>query len=429
MKKQIYLLIPILLGIVFCCLAIAKYGIYNIEFGDTNDYINAANSFLNGTPYPLQSEFHPMFRPPMFSYLIAVVWLIFPQSILAIKFTQILLHVGTVIIAYKTIYEILKKNTPAFFGAFIVAINPLLAAHTVDFYTEPLHTFLCILAMFLLVKMLKADRFMYFAAFYAGVVFGLATLTRPAILGVAVLSFLVVAAVHLKDSQRFRYLIASAILFVSTFLTILPWTYQNYKNTGEFILVNDGFSYNLWLGNLPGTIQLYEGEFKTKEENQAFADYYWGTVQEDKLKELQANDNYYQLKINEREKVWRREALANMTADYNLTARLFVGKFKAFWTPFLNHFTYGKTVVNLVALFVIFTYIFGLYGMYIFSKDKIGKNYVILLLVTFAVTTAIHVLIFGFVRYRVPNVDPYLSMLSGVAVWQICSKFLPRLNS
>jgi 4-amino-4-deoxy-L-arabinose transferase-like glycosyltransferase len=177
-QKTLYWVIPATFACLLSCLFIYVYGFYKLDFGDTNDYINAANSFLNGTPYPLQSEFHPMFRPPMFSYLIAVVWLVFPNSILAIKFTQILLHVGTVIIAYKTIYDILKKNTPAFFGAFIVAINPLLAAHTVDFYTEPLHTFLCILAMFLLVKMLKADRFMYFAAFYAGVVFGLVVFNR-----------------------------------------------------------------------------------------------------------------------------------------------------------------------------------------------------------------------------------------------------------
>jgi 4-amino-4-deoxy-L-arabinose transferase-like glycosyltransferase len=427
MKNKLFIIIPIFAGIAFSLITISTYGWEKIDFGDTNDYINAANSFLNGTPYPLQSEFHPMFRPPMFSYLIAIVWLIFPQSIIAIKITQIFLLAATVFIAYKTVYEVLGKNIPAFFGALVVAINPLLAAHTVDFFTEPLHTFLCILAMFLLVKMLKAERFMYFAAFYAGVVFGMATLCRPAILGVALLLFVVVALIHLKDKQRNRYLVATAILFVSTFLTILPWTYQNYKNTGEFILVNDGFSYNLWLGNLPGTIKLYEGEFASKEENQAFADYYWGTVQIEKLKELDKNDNYYQLKINEREKVWRREAIKNLTEDYGLTARLFVGKFKAFWTPFLNRFSYGNTVVNLIALFVTATYIFGFYGIYIFSKDTIGKKYVVLLLVTFAVTTAIHVVIFGFVRYRVPNVDPYLSMLTGVAIWQILSKFFPNV--
>lgn len=429
MKNTWFYLVPISVSIIFAIFTIWTFGFYKLDFGDTNDYINGANAFLNRTPYPLQSEFHPMFRPPMFSYLIAVVWLIFPNSILAIKFTQVLLHAGAVFLAYKTVYEIMKKQLPAFFGALVVAVHPLLIAHTVDFYTEPLHTFLCILGMYLLVKMLKAERFMYFTAFYAGIVFGMATLCRPAILGVALLMFLIIPILNWKDKQRFRFLIATGILFVSTFATILPWTYYNYRQTGEFILVNDGFSYNLWLGNLPGTIKLYEGSFETKEENQAFADYYWGTVQIEKLKELEQTDNYSNLKINEREKVWRREALKNMTADYDLTTRLMIGKLKNFWTPFMNRFIYGNTIVNLVALFVIATYILGFYGMYIFWKNKIGKSYVVLLLITFAVTTAIHVLIFGFVRYRVPNVDPYLSMLAGVTAWKIALRFFPKLNT
>jgi 4-amino-4-deoxy-L-arabinose transferase-like glycosyltransferase len=429
MKNKLFIILPIFVGIVFSLLAISTYGFDKIEFGDTEDYINGANAFLNHTQYPLRSVFHPMFRPPMFSYLIACVWLIFPQSIIAVKITQVILHAASVFIAYKTVYEILGKKIPAFFGASIVAINPLLAAHTVDFYTEPLHTFLCILAMFLLVKFLQNDNFLYFKAFYTGVVFGLATLCRPAILGVAVCVIAVIALMQLRENKRVKYILASAFMFFSILLTIAPWTYHNYRETGEFILVNDGFSYNLWLGNLPGTIKLYEGTFASKEENQAFADYYWGDVQFEKIAELEKTDNFSTLKINEREKVWRREAVKNMTQDYGLTARLMVGKLWAFWTPFLNHFTYGDTVVNLVALFVVATYIFGLYGMYIFFSDKTGKKYVILLLVTFAVTTAIHVLIFGFVRYRVPNVDPYLSMLTGVAIWQILSKFLPRLDS
>ncbi len=151
MFKKYCSVIPVILGFGVSILAILYFGVDRIEFGDTNDYINGANAFLNGTPYPLRSEFHPMFRPPMFSYLIALVWLIFPQSILAIKFTQVLLHAGTIFLAYKTVLEVLKKQFPAFFGALVVAVHPLLVAHTVDFYTEPLHTFLCILGMFLLV--------------------------------------------------------------------------------------------------------------------------------------------------------------------------------------------------------------------------------------------------------------------------------------
>jgi hypothetical protein len=338
-------------------------------------------------------------------------------------------HASTVFFAYKTVYEILRREAPAVLGALVVAINPLLAAHTVDFYTEPLHTFLCMLGMYLLVRVLKSDGISYSRAAAVGVVFGLATLCRPAVLGVAIAVIVVFVVVQIKESDRVKQVLGAGIMLAGLFFTVLPWTYHNYVRTGEFILVNDGFGYNLWLGNLPGTLRLYEGSFASKEENQAFADHYWGTVQNEKLAQLEQTDNYSSLGINQREKIWRREALVNMSADSGITARLMIGKLGAFWTPFLNRWVYGNTVVDLIALFVISTYVFGLFGMYIFFRDRVGRKYVALLVVTFLVTTAIHVLIFGFVRYRVPNVDPYLSMLTGVAVWHVTARFLPQLDS
>lgn len=422
------MILPALIGFSLAVLTIFYFGVDKIDFGDTEDYINAANAFLNGTPYPRKSVFHPMFRPPLFPLLVAAVWSIFPKSILAIKIAQALLHAATVLTAYKIVYELVKKEAPAFFGALLCAVNPLLLAHTVDFYTEPLYAFLCALAMLFLVKMLKTDEFLYRRAFYAGAIFGLATLCRPAILGVAICLGVFVALMFLKDIKRNRYLAAAGVFLISIFLAIAPWTFYNYRTTGEFILVNDGFSYNLWLGNLPETVRLYEADFASKEENQAFADYVWGEVQTNKLKELERNDNYSSLKLNEREKIWRREAVENLTQDYAVTTRLMTGKLKSFWTPFLNHFTYGWKIVIPVALFVIFTYLFGAYGAYLVAKDKAGKRFIVLLAISFAATTAIHVLIFGFVRYRVPNVDPYLCMLAGVVVWQIALKFFPRYN-
>ena len=428
MSKKWWIL-PCIVGSAFSLLAISYFGWEKVEFGDAEDYINGAKAFLNGTPYPLRSVFHPMFRPPLFSLLIAGVWSIFPESIVVIKLTQCLLHGLTVFFAYKTVYEVLRKEVPAVLGALVVAINPLLAAHTVDFFTEPLHTFLCMLAMYLAVKLLKSERFSYLTALSTGVVFGLATLCRPAILGVAVAVIAVFVWVQIREIDRSKRILGAGLMILGIFVTISPWTYHNYVRTSEFILVNDGFGYNLWLGNLPGTLRLYEGTFASKEENQAFADHYWGTVQNEKLAELEQTDNYSALGINEREKVWRREAIANMSADTGITARLMIGKLGAFWTPFLNRWVYGNTVVNLIAFFVISTYILALYGMYVFWGDKAGRRFVALLIVTFLVTTAIHVLIFGFVRYRVPNVDPYLSMLTGVAVWHIAARFFPQLES
>ena len=429
LKRNLLIIFPMAVAIIFSILAIYAYGVNNLEFGDTQDYINAANAFLNGTPYPRESIQHPMFRPPLFPLFIAAIWSIFPDSTLAVKLAQALLHAATVFIAFKIIYELTSKEIPAFLGALLCAVHPLLAGHTVDFYTEPLHTFLCALAMFWLIKFLKSDKSLNLYAVLTGITFGLATLCRPAILGVAICLVAVIVLIQFVELRKLKYLSASALLIASIFLTIAPWTYYNYRTTGEFILVNDGFSYNLWLGNLPETIQLYEGGFQSKEENQRFADHVWGTVKIEKVNELEKTDNYSSLSFNEKEKVWRREALENLKQDYGLTARLMIGKTWSFWTPFLNHFTYGKKVVALVAAFVIGIYVFGIYGASVIWKDNLGRKFVILLVVTFLVTTAIHVLIFGFVRYRVPNVDPYLSMLTGIAIWHLAAKFIPRLNS
>lgn len=427
-RKTLFIIVAVFAAAAFSLVAIAFFGFEKIEFGDTQDYVNAANSFLNGTPYPRRSIAHPMFRPPLFPALVAAVWSVFPESVVAVKLFQTLLHAATVFVVFKIVYEVLRKEIPAFFGALICAVNPLLAAHTVDFFTEPLHTFLCALAMYALLKFLKTENFLYQWAILTGAVFGLATLCRPAILGVAVCLFAVVALVQFLEKKTIERLVLPVVMMGSLLLTVAPWTLQNYRDTSEFILVNDGFSYNLWLGNLPETIELYEGEFKTKEENQRFADRVWGEVQQAKLAELEQKDNYSQLGFNEREKIWRREAVAELTQDYGLTARLVFGKTLAFWTPFLNHFTYGKKTVWLVAAFVIGIYILGAYGARVFALDKTGRKFVILLAVTFVVTTAIHALIFGFVRYRVPNVDPYLSMLAGVAIWRIAVKMFPRFE-
>lgn len=147
-RKNLTIILPVVTAIILSIFAVRFFGFEKVEFGDAQDYINAANSFLNGTPYPRQSVAHPMFRPPLFPYFIAAIWAVFPNSVVAVKLFQAILHGATVFVIYKIAYEVLRKEIPAFFGAMVCAINPLLVAHTVDFYTEPLHTFLCALAMF-----------------------------------------------------------------------------------------------------------------------------------------------------------------------------------------------------------------------------------------------------------------------------------------
>lgn len=423
LRKLLSAYVPVIIALGFALTLCYVYGFERADFGDANDYINAAKSFLTGAPYPLRSEFHPMFRPPLYPLFIAGLWSIFQESNVAVKIAQAFLHGATCLVVFQIVWEVLKRQAPAFLAALVTAINPLLAAHTVDFFTEPLHTFLLALAMLFIVKLLKGGKFLYFNAAFAGVLFGLATLCRPSAQGVLICLLPAICLLKIGDTGHFRRFAASGVLLLASFAAIIPWTIHNYRATGEFILVNDGFSYNLWLGSLPETIRLYEGGFKTAEENQQFADRIWGSVQREKLAELEQTDAYSSLSYNERERVWRREAMKNIAADYGVAARITWGKIWTYWTPFLNPFTYGYKVVALVALFVIGIYFLGTYGAFVFSRNEVGRNFVVLLAVMFVVSTGIHLLIMGFVRYRVPYVDPYLSLLAGVALWHLGERF------
>ncbi len=422
-KRDLIAFVPVLVAVTFSILAIWFFGFGKMVFGDANDYIAGARAFLNHTPYPHQSELHPMFRPPLFPLFIAMIWKVFPDSIVAVKFGQAILHGGTCWVIYRIVFEVLGKRIPAFLGAMVCAINPLLVAHTVDFFTEPLHTFMFALGILFAARFLKNGDRAFVNAAIAGVVFGLATLCRPSALGIVLSTLPVIVLLKLRDPRRLRWIAACGVFFVFIFGAIAPWTYYNYKTTGEFILVNDGFSYNLWLGNHPATIRIYENDFKDVEDNQRFADYIWGDMIKDKVKELERTDNYSSLKFNQREKVWRREAIKNYEQDPVKARTIFLGKARTYWTPFLNTLVYGWKKVAIVATFVIGVFVFGVYGAVVFCRTTNGREVVVVLACIFVVATLIHMLIAGLVRYRVPYVDPYLSMLAGVGVWDLGRRF------
>lgn len=426
--RRIFMFVPAVIGIVFSILAIWFYGFENFGSVDTNDYINAANSFLNGTPYPLQGE-HPVFRAPVFPAFIALIWSIFPDSVIAFKIAQALFHGATCLVIFQIIYEILRKNIPAFTGAVICAVNPLLAAQTVDFLTEPLQTFLVAVAFFFLVRILKGKSHLYLNAIILGLIFGLAALCRPTIFPVILGLVPVIFLLFFKDAKlRKTYFTASCLIYLGLFAVILPWTYSNYRRTGEIILIVNGFGYNFWLGNHPDTIRLYEGTYADKEDNQAFADYWTSELPRAKMKELEETDNLSSLPLNKQEQVWRREALKNITSDYFLTARLFWGKVKFYWNPFLNKFVYPYPFVIMVALFICGLYLFSLIGALILWKDDLGRKIVIVLAAQFLFATILHAAIIGNVRYRTPYVDPYLTMLTGIALWWMATKIFPKYD-
>jgi len=86
----------------------------------------------------------------------------------------------------------------------------------------------------------------------AGILFGLATLTRSITLLFLPISALWLLAMLYGRTRRMRYAVICAVLFgLAALGTIAPWTIRNERAYGHLIPVETGLSYNLWAFNEP----------------------------------------------------------------------------------------------------------------------------------------------------------------------------------
>ena len=143
-------------------------------FADMQDYYDRAVHLVKtGTLWP------DAFRVPLFPIVTAAIFKAFGESLVAVRVAQALLGAATVALTYVLARRV-TSDRGARWAAFIVAIYPALLLYVVYLMAETLFTFFVVLALVLWSRERSRD------AFFAGMVIGLATLTRST--GVAVLA-------------------------------------------------------------------------------------------------------------------------------------------------------------------------------------------------------------------------------------------------
>jgi len=405
-------------GILISLTAIFLTGAEKVSFGDAEDYILAANALLRDIgDYPASGICLPFFRPPFYPFFITSIWLVFPKSILAVKIAQGMIFGANCWIIYRIGFALSQNATAAALGALVFLLNPFFVLHVTDIQTETLHTFLFSSAMLILVKILTTKAVFHkivWKASAVGALWGLAALCRPSALPVALVLTGCLFFLKFRELKFFRSFALGATIAGGVFLTILPWALVNYQRTGEFIWINDASGYALWVGNHPKSIALYEHDFLDLEAYDRYCNYLLDDLAREKIAEWNRTENYAALSLKQREKLWQREALANMRANPALTARLWFYKTWAFWKPYLNPMAYSAAAVIFSGIFLIALFLAAFYGAKIVWTDYNNKQVMILFGVLFLSATAVHVFIVSMIRYRVPYVDVYFCVLAGI---------------
>lgn len=186
---------------------------------------------------PLRLRF--IFHPPLYLYFLGVPFAI-AGSLAAVQYLQCL--VGALLVPAVGLLGRSALCEPAgLLAAGIAALYPELVWFAAHFWAETLFT---VLLWWAIERLVASDaRASSALAGLAGLLFGLAVLTRETVLYFLPLAALWLAWRRPGGARRGAWLLAAALVVV------LPWTLRNYRVFGAFVPVSTSGALNLWQGN------------------------------------------------------------------------------------------------------------------------------------------------------------------------------------
>ncbi len=173
-------------------------------------------------------------RPPLYPTFVAGVYAVAgAENFQAVRLTQILLSLLTVVIVYRLAREMFDR-TASVAAAATCAAYPSLWGHSYLLLTEVLFTFLLCSSLLFIVRFLRTRRLVEIAG--AGLLLGLASLTRSAMFFFPpAMILLLLCNRQLSWGRRF----AAAAVFVTAFSgAVGPWLVRNARLQGTPTLID-----------------------------------------------------------------------------------------------------------------------------------------------------------------------------------------------
>jgi Dolichyl-phosphate-mannose-protein mannosyltransferase len=244
-RKWVKLFVPLLIGLALrlCALGFVDY---NASKHDEGDYVTMASNLIQHRSLSLSDEspYPPtLSRAPLQAFFLAGIYQVFGYQKTISRLIQILLTLTTPVLLYFAFY----RSNPRFAVVmlWIGALSPFEALFAPRLMAEPLCGLLIMLAFCL--PWITDNRFTWVAM---GAALGLLTLARDVYL--ALILFVFVALLTSLARQTFARsgLRQALILLFAALAIVAPWTYRNYRVSGQFIPVTRGLMWeNLWVGS------------------------------------------------------------------------------------------------------------------------------------------------------------------------------------
>jgi 4-amino-4-deoxy-L-arabinose transferase-like glycosyltransferase len=355
-------------------------------------------------------------RPPLYPALVAGLWTVTgSRSLQLVRAVQAMLGLATAALVYLVTRRLYDDRAGLYAAAFTAFYPGLLLANSL-FLTETVFSFLLTAFAVALVALLQRPR--PTIAFAAGALLGLAALTRSVVWPFPIV--LVPLVAWLAPTTRVRRLGCAALLLTGYTVLVMPWAIRNTRLQGVPVVVDTMGGLNLRMGNYEFTPH----------------DRIWDAVGQRGARSWIVGLPPHPPGGGEWTEGWkerwaRDRAIAFMREHPGLTMWRMAIKFADFWAldrDFVAGIQRGlfrppawAAILAAAAITVAFPIVVALaiLGVCLQPPADWRSHLLLILLVLFV--TALHSVVFGHPRYRLP-LTPVLAIYAGAAVsaraWQ-----------
>lgn len=381
--------------------AIWALGPAHLEFGDSRDYLEAGRSICAQGDDPGTAG-GMYFRPPGFPIFIGLVTACHAEQIGWIKIALAAIDSLTVLLVWAVARLVNGSSRMLWLVVAVAALNPIFVYQTADLRSEPL--FMVLLTGAILALFTARSRREWLYLLLAGLLLGLAALTRPAAL--IAIPFFALTWIAGAPARRRREALPLALLLVfAAGAVVAPWTQFISARYQQFILVNDTGGFNLWKGTHPDLLRALSSPDRTTYAERARQFELVTTPAEARAVEMESDSPMG------RSRAWRRRALARIAADPGAFFKAILANMLRYWRPWLSPMEHGPLAVAGSAALLGSIYLLGAIGIVRIRTSQPWLFWFVL--AWFFVTTLAHAPFQTVMRYRLPFTDPLLIAFMG----------------
>ena len=338
-KKTLWLLLVVSLFRLAILFLLGDQFSTNLQL-DVDRYLHLGTNLAESSAYTLDDK-PTAFRPILYPLLIAAGLKVGFTAKVWIMVLHVVLAIGTVGCTV-ALGRHIKDEKTGWLAGVLVMFDPILLHQSVWVMTETLATFLAVLTMYRVAKLLENPSPL--TALLAALSFSLAGFCRPTFYIYALLTLFLLLMV--LQTSLLKRLMTSFAMGCIILLTLSPWVYRNHQLFNKIIPATTHGGYTLLLGNNPLYYQHLKHHLKQQHDEGVVmytADEFDEgvrrfNVSEDPSYDFWAAEASLQRPVNTRNES-ERDEFAYSVATYHIKhnpvefARSCVTRIKAFWTP------------------------------------------------------------------------------------------------